>query len=409
MICNESYYTIQASSKAGSGPLSLPFTGKTLKFPGTNLLWADMTNIHAVDVFGENGHTYIHSSMNSIVNNIAWMNRHDKHVWSSDGTVFTIEADNQPSEILADISTIESVVYENLGDQLYYSVQGRPEIIQAALEDSTKHTIDTGTIARNLMVDSLLAKLCWISFLNELKCSNLDGSNQSVIHSVGIYGDERLYSAALDPQTHTIYLIIYNIIGSPRYEYLTINIVDNMKGTTVGLPFTHLEPNIYFLSGKLFFSQNHDSIITYELAGKSKASSLLASRSLSFTLAADEKALFPESFQGMKTVTAIPDSIDQHSIYISGPEDSYTLAWNSVNTTNFGNLKYEVVLLSQRFVVDEPSLFLSEITKLQPFQQVNVSISAFTEYARSKPSKVSVHTTETRNSIYIPIILFCLL
>ena len=375
------------------------------------MLWADLTNIHAVDVFGENGHTYLHSSMNSIVNNIAWMNRHDKHVWSSDGTVFTIDADNQLSEILVDISTIESLAYENLGDQLYYSVQGRPEIIQAALEGRTKHTIDTNTTARNLMVDSLLAKLCWISFLNELKCSNLDGSNQSVIHSVGIYGDERLYSAALDPQSHTIYLIIYNLIGNPRYEYLTINIVENRKGATVGLPFTQLEPKIYFLSGKLFFLQNHESIITYDLAGESEASSSLASRSSSFTLAADEKALFPDSFQGMNIVNAIPDSIDKHSIYITGLKNSYTLIWNPVNTTNFGNLKYEVVLLSQSFVVNEPSLCISEITNLQPYQQVNVSISAFTEYATSKPTIVSVHTTETRNSIClcIQIILFCLI
>ena len=319
-------------------------------------------------------------------------------MWTSGSSIFISEIVHEPTKVLAESSTIESLAYENLGDQMYYSVQGRPEIIQAALQGSTNYTIDTETATRNLMVDSSLAKLCWISFLNELKCSNLDGSNQTVIYSVRIDGDQRLYSAALDPKNHEIYLILYNMVTISRYEFLTVNINTKKLGLPRQLTFSHLEPYIYYLSGKLFFLENHQLMVTYDLAGHSEATSTLASRALSFTISADQKLLFPDSFPDFEEVQVIPNQIEPDSINITGTALSYRLNWNPGNMTNFGDLKYEVIILSRTFVVNRASLSLSEF-RLHPYQEVNVTITAITAWARSPPTEASLHTPEARHDI----------
>ena len=87
------------------------------------------------------------------------------------------------------------------------------------MEGEVELSVPLTSPAKNLLVDSSIAVLCWISTLNGLECSRLDGKNSTVLYQVGIWSDQKILSAAVDPQNHDVYFILYNPKQFPKYEY----------------------------------------------------------------------------------------------------------------------------------------------------------------------------------------------
>ena len=397
-LSSDMFYSVrvQAFSKGGGGPWSNPFSGKTLNTNKTpSIFWADQKNIHTTDLFGYQGNSFSHNL--SRIENILYVDISSSLLWSSSDFIFTNFNKKKwiPEKLRNEDSLIGSMVFEALGSRLYYSVPFHQQIRRINLEGEVELSVSLTSPAKNLLVDSSIAVLCWISSLNGLECSRLDGENKTVFHQVGIWDDQKILSAAIDPQNHDVYFILYNPKQFPKYEYHRKNILTNYHEKLGSLTLQHLESSLYYTSGKLIFLEGQRSIVTFDMEGKSISRLSLASPTLSFTLSFEVSSLFPVNFGDSKSLIVTPDGVDGDTIHVKTTKGTYHIVWRPVNNTNYGDLVYEVNFLTHKTIVSSPEISLNTVGTFKPYQAINVSITARTPWASSGPTRSLIYTPES--------------
>ena len=224
----------------------------------------------------------------------------------------------------------------------------------------------------------------------------LDGQNQTMLYQQGLWKDEKLLLAAVDPQNHDLYFILYNPLQFPKYEYHRINIMNREHEHLGSLTLQHLISSLYYTSGKLIFLEGQTSIVTFDIVGKSISRLSLASRTLSFTISFEHKSLFPVNFEVSKDVNVIPEPVKATTIQVIVRDGNYEIVWEPVNNTNYGDLRYEIRFLSHVSIVESSKLpLLREMGSFKPHQSFNLSITAFTTWASSAATEVRLQTPES--------------
>ena len=92
--------------------------------------------------------------------------------------------------------------------------------------------------AKSLVIDSFLARMCWIqSEEGKVECSDLSGNNLRTIYEVTVFGDVRLLSLTLDGKGHVLYFMTHvsnleslgkvqilrcslKTVGGPSYKFI---------------------------------------------------------------------------------------------------------------------------------------------------------------------------------------------
>ena len=84
------------------------------------------------------------------------------------------------------------LVMDRQARRLYYSVPNLQRISSVSLAGGEKASLPLTTIARDLAIDSALARICWVSLRNAVECSLLDGTNRTIVHLIGMWKEQKV-------------------------------------------------------------------------------------------------------------------------------------------------------------------------------------------------------------------------
>ena len=104
---------------------------------------------------------------------------------------------------------IGGLAYEPFAKQIYYSLQYNRSILTKAVDGSNlSRSLPLTVIARSLVIDSFLARMCWMHSDNGiLECSSLSGENLVTIYEANPF-EIKIMELALDGRSHYLYFMI---------------------------------------------------------------------------------------------------------------------------------------------------------------------------------------------------------
>ena len=184
---------VQAYSAGGAGPWSAPFTGTT--WPGDRELplffWSNPDSVYSMDMVGDRLKPVGRDTGNAT--GLLWDAESDSLYWTRGNTVYRKSvAETQPSVVVAENWTVSGLAMDRLARRLYYSVPNLQRISSVSLAGGEKASLPLTTIARDLAIDSALARICWVSLRNAVECSLLDGTNRTIVHLIGMWKEQKV-------------------------------------------------------------------------------------------------------------------------------------------------------------------------------------------------------------------------
>ena len=383
---------VQPWSLGGLGPWSREFAAKTYQGENGNsqVLWSDGERVFKVDLFGEN----LGSLQVNEAENILTDGRDGSMYWTRGTKVMGRNEEGNEVVLREERWEISSLALDSLGRKLYYAVPNLHRISRLALDGGgLELNLPLITVARNLVVDSMLAKICWVYAQSSVECSGLNGENVQTISKFGLWEDNKVVNLALDAEKHLLYITIYNPVSGVKYTVMEHRLDGSGGQREVGaLSLSGIQGRMEFLDGKLFFIQNSETLVTYDIEGKGLSTIPLKSPVTSFCLAVSATMT-----NGSFSVS--PDSVESSTIKFSGTHENYQLVWNEVKNVNYGQVKYKVRLYtkeqSQVWTVSAPPILVQSRLTLPSFSPVNISIVAFTAWSQAKPAQKSLRTPES--------------
>ena len=262
---------------------------------------------------------------------------------------------------------IESLAIEPYTKTLFYSIPQLQRITRIAMDGELATILPIVATARNLVIDSDLAKLCWINLQNAIECSDLFGAKREEIERFGIWEDKKIVNMALDEADHVIYFTIYSPISSERYSFYARKINANADKLKLGsLSSQRIHANMVYIDRKLYFIQNSNELVTYDIDGKSMATIPCKSKIFDIQLAVQEK-------RNLSAIQVIPEKIQEDSVKFIGTLTNLTLVWGQISNINNGKVTYKARLSaldwSKEWGLSENYIKISGELKLPPLQK----------------------------------------
>ena len=344
-----------------------------------------------MDIFGNN----LQSIKDNVkrARNLVWYDPSETFFWTSGTTILGKSKDDGISAIKSESLEIESLAIEPYTKTLFYSIPQLQRITRIAMDGELVTILPIVAMARNLVIDSELAKLCWINLQNTIECSDLFGTRRVEIERFGIWEDKKVVNMALDELHHIIYFTIYSPLSSERYTFYARKINDDADKSKLGsLSSQRIHGNMVYIDRKLFFIQNSNELVTYDIDGKSMATIPCKSKIFDIQLAVQEK-------RNLSAIQVIPEKIQEDSVKFIGTLTNLTLVWGQISNINIGKVTYKARLSApdwtKEWVLSENYIKISGEIKLSPFTKVNVTLNSFSSWSMSPSTTLYLSTPES--------------
>ena len=351
--------------------------------------WSDGRSVNSMSLFGTNRQAIDSAGKN--VTSMLWHQPLETLFWSEENMIKMKTGRSSSKVIKTEKWPIKSMALDFFGNRIYYSVPELQSITRLTFSGKVELTFPMSVMAKDLVIDSQLAKICWVSHLSSVYCSNLDGENQVAIHELDLWNDTRIISIAADPGQHKIYILMYNPMASAHYRLLikpllkgdeSVNKMNYDGPTPVKGPYQIHDSKFIYKSD----ASDTSSLVMYDILGQSYSQINLGKPIESFAATANLADIYPDGLSP-DTIKVLPDQVDAQSVRLSGSNGKLTLIWDPVTNINYGSVSYQVNLHKKTWLATSNSLYLSEKVELNHFQSVNVSITAKTAWAISAPAQ----------------------
>ncbi len=407
-------FRVRAVSESGKSRWSRTFASTS--FPGVSdsdggtarVTWASGQFLRRADLFGR---TELSSAAGGVVDVAG-----DGNVTVfTNGSVLFARREGGEAVVVALLKAgggVQSLALEPYARNVYLSIPSRRLVSRvsydAAHSDREREEVPVLlAVARDLAVDSFLARLCWVSGLGRVECSGLNGEGRKGMLALPPWSGEIVVGMTVDVDRHTVFAMTRQFGVEPKHRLLSKTLWPAGEAATAATATVESEfprasfarPLRYFM-GKLSWIEGSDAIATYDTFGKSLSGFKLEEAVRTFSVTYGLGRTFPEGF-GPETLNVVPDEVEVGTIEMAKDEEGGLLVWwNPAGGVNYGDVEYRTVVSvpslrgqAQSFSSPAPGLRLRD-GFAEPDTEVRVAVVAVTKWASSLPVERSLRTPE---------------
>ncbi|KAK3578565.1 hypothetical protein CHS0354_025280 [Potamilus streckersoni] len=400
---------VRAFSKAGTGPWSEIFIGRTLREDQdtAHLLLAvpDEYNVWQVSQVDLDGRSPVQITSafptDPRVTDLAWYQ--ERLFWStSDGFVFEynemggLSSDLQSPSQLTFALDAACLAFDWLGQKLYWSIRKHGVIRRSDLHGENNEFVFQ-SLARDIVVDSINSHLYWVT-MNSVETSYLNGNDHVEYFSVPYFSGKHVISLALN---HDLQKVLWYVKGFENQELYMADLMGNDKN--VALNSVRLMGNfqniakfssLQYYSHRLLWLSQTDSVTVGNM--ECNYTSAITNQSINvttFVIRHPSLQPYPVGLNS-STIKVIPDAIPVSSVRSIGNWKNFNITWRPSLEVNHGKVLYEVSVHSDQMadtlmITKQPWY---EVSTLPPFTHITVSLRAYTYWGLGPMTSISIRS-----------------
>ncbi|CAL1296241.1 unnamed protein product [Larinioides sclopetarius] len=399
---------VRPYSVGGKGPWSSEFTGSTLEHREGDksdlpyILWGAEDGLLKSDFVAQNVEPIIHkiNLNNAHITDIA---SYDKLIFINTNTSFVYVYNTLQSSItrLANI-TANSIAVDWYAPKLYYSSAANQMISRSNIDGTQPEPLPIVTMAKAIAVDSTNAFIYWITS-NSVERSRLNGMDHFVYMKNALFSGKHVMGLTLDLVQEKLFFMIRSFEGSVLYQAcLARNNAESscttMEPEIIGpLSEDSLHGPVFYYNRKIFYIHENQRAFVSDINGKNFAhiDGLGLTALSSMEIIDPLLQTFPDNLD-MKTIKVVPPSISEDAIHVEGTNDKFNITLEPNLSVNYGTVFYEIRIDDGDEIyscITNNTVFMYPVMKrLAPFTPLIIGIQAFTYYASSKKTLVSLHS-----------------
>ena len=277
---------------------------------------------------------------------------------------------------------IESIFYERFAGSVYLNIPSQKLLLRKPLNCGT--CLDKILLkgAKQVQMDSNLAKLCWIEFEKSVKCMTLPyiKSHESIF-KIKSFGESVITSLSMDSNTNKLYFTVTSMGKTDLYQHDLLSNVTKISELRKQRP-----KDLQCLFSKCFWRAS-GKLFSYELNSNNRLEELKVGDVINFKV---------QITKSSSVFNVIPKSLQ--SLHLEGNK----LSWNTFSQQN---LTFDINISSKQKSMsfknkEDNFLDLEEFMEdLPPYTPFNVSVTSQTPWATSeKVLKKLFHTPMTEPS-----------
>lgn len=394
---------VRAFSPGGKGPWSKAFHGKTLK-PSTlgypYIIWSTGGKLATSNLLGDNIKPLIlASSFDQVhITDVSWYNQ-TVFLATNNSNVHVYNTKNKLLSTLPNIANVTSIAIDWLAPKLYWSSPIKQMISRANLDGGEAEHFPIITIARELAIDSLSAYIYWAT-THSVEYSRLNGMQHQLYFQTNLFSGKYVMGLAIDLDGQNVFWSIRSYEGTMLYKApLAHKVSDNIKlqvETVASLEEHDVTGPLGLYSERLFWLKDGQNAIISNLTGKNIAYLKGLELYKPQTLAVVDPSLHYFPGRDRNKINVIPTQIEENQITVNGTWDKFYIVWDLESGVNYGTVFYEMKIETERksyTSITEKTYyqFPTEIA-LPPYSLLKIELRAFTFWASSRKTAVTLHS-----------------
>ncbi|XP_015109279.1 proto-oncogene tyrosine-protein kinase ROS [Diachasma alloeum] len=409
----KSEYTIKAAAytKAGRGPWSSEFRGKTLRENShSSILWSADEGLLKSDVTGENVQTLIHreslrdfDSEYHIVD-VSWY-KDILYIVGNNSALYKYNITSH-QKTKFNINSVGSVAVDWIAKKLYWANPKQQIITRANLNGTHQEPMSILAIVKELIIDSQEAYLYW-STGHAVEVARLNGLDRRYYHSDEIFNGKQVMGLTLDTENRFVYWIVRSyesgsiVYRAPTSERIPMSqkIVPERVST---LQHPNMQGPLCYFSEHLLWLQDDRNAVIGDLTGQNTAVINGISLIGLHMVAVVDPALhqYPENLTS-ETISVIPNAVGLDSIRVEGSWRNFSVSWAPVTNINYGTVFYEVKFAdyintnSNAEITTETSLPYNNSDQILPYSILEVTVKAFTYWGTAPHSRKMLRSPQS--------------
>ncbi|XP_037036977.1 protein sevenless isoform X3 [Bradysia coprophila] len=381
-----------AYTSAGRGPFSTEFRTRTLKSPHDRyLIWSSNEyGLLQSDVLGEHIHTLIpkSSNENQNISDITWYE--DVVFFVSNSTLKYYNRTSGFHDVLKGFDSVQSIAFDWIGRRIYWFNRQSQLILRANLSGYEQEPlISLPASDTDLKIDSLHGYL-YFSSGHAVEYCRLNGKNKREYYRTEVYAGKQVMGLTLDIDNQRLFWIVRGYDGSSLF-------MAQMPGNSHQsvqeyiLKEKSLQGPLTYFSDRLLWLQDEHTIIISNITGKNLAhirnQKLRGLKSLA--IIDQTHHVYPNL---PDKLNVIPEPINVSEMTIDGSSKSFNITWPPIMSVNYGEVFYEIRFLNNVVTETTDNTILYANDTLDPYTPLDISIRAYTYWASSKVSKITLYS-----------------
>lgn len=387
-----------AYTSAGRGPFSTEFRTRTLKSPHDRyLIWSSNDGLLQSDVLGEHIHTLIPKAgiENQNITDITWYE--DVVFFVSNSSLKYYNRTSGFHDVLKGFDLVQSIAFDWIGRRIYWFNRQSQLIIRANLSGYEQEPlISLPASDTDLKIDSLHGYL-YFSSGHAVEYCRLNGKNRREYYRTEVYAGKQVMGLTLDIDNQRLFWIVRGYDGSSLFSA-------QMPGTAHQpiqeyiLKEKSLQGPLTYFSDRLLWLQDEHTVIISNMTGKNLAHirNQKLSGLKSFAVIDQTHHILPNLSEKLNVV---PEQVNVSRITINGSSKSFNITWAPIVSVNYGEVFYEIRFLNN-FVTEtiDNSVHYANDT-LDPYTPLEIYLRAYTYWASSKISKITLYSPAAEPSV----------
>lgn len=406
-----------AYTSAGRGPFSTEFRTRTLKSPHDRyLIWSsDAYGLLQSDVLGEHIHTLIPKAAieNQNISDITWYE--DVVFFVSNSTLKYYNRTSGIHDVLRGFDSVQSIAFDWIGRRIYWFNRQSQLIIRANLSGyevnvcyskrlfefskfqfsflQQEPLISLPASDTNLKIDSLNGYL-YFSSGHAVEYCRLNGKNKRDYYRTETYEGKQVMGLTLDIDNQRLFWIVRGYDTSSLFMAQMPGCSDHQPIQEYILKEKRLQGPLTYFSDRLLWLQDEHTVIISNMTGKNLAH--IRNQKLtglkSVHVIDQTHHTYPNLTDKSKKLNVIPEPVNVHQMTINGSSKSFNITWPPIVSVNYGEVFYEIRFLNN-FVTETTETTVHYVNDtLDPYTQLDISIRAYTYWASSKISKITLYS-----------------
>ncbi|XP_034935442.1 proto-oncogene tyrosine-protein kinase ROS isoform X2 [Chelonus insularis] len=402
---------VAAYTKAGHGPWSTEFRGKTLRENShASILWSANEGLLKSDVTGENVNTLISkeslrdSETEYHIVDVSWY-QDTLYIVGNNSALYRYNITSHEKTKL-NINSVGSVAVDWIAKKIYWANPKQQIITRANLNGSHQEPMSILAIVKELIIDSQEAYLYW-STGHAVEVARLNGLDRRYYHSDEIFNGKQVMGLTLDTENRYIYWIVRSyesgsvVYRAPTSEKISIN-QKIIPEKVSSLQYPNIQGPLCYFSEHLLWLQDDKNAVIGDLTGQNTAMINGITLIGLHMVAIIDPALhqYPDGLT-KENISVIPRAVAFDSIRVEGTWRNFYVTWDPVNNTNYGTVFYEVKFAnfintnSNAEITTDTIVPYNNSEQILPYSVLEVTIKAFTYWGAAPHSRKVLRTPQS--------------
>ncbi|KFM82025.1 Proto-oncogene tyrosine-protein kinase ROS, partial [Stegodyphus mimosarum] len=301
---------------------------------------------------------------------------------------------------MQNISMAAGIAIDWFAPKLYWSTPVQQMISRSNLDGSQAEPLPILTMAKEIAIDSVNGYLYWATS-HSVERAHLNGADHFIYMKNALFSGAHVMGLTLDFERKNVYWMVRSYEGSVMYRShladQNAELRSLEKPEIVGLLSEDGHGSMWYFSNRLFWLHEKLKAFVSDINGKNFAGveGLGLNGLTSLEIIDPSLQPHPEGYDE-NTVKVVPHSVYEGDINIEGTSDSFNITWSPVVSVNYGTVFYEISVddgdETYNLVTSDTVFVYPTMKYLSPYTLLRITIKAYTYWASSRQTSVSLHS-----------------